>query len=102
MTLAELTAMKAWHVAHREGRPLEFHSCDAILTLWLIGWVGTPGCWLLSDGWTTLACASLVLVPETYLRWRTRLHQRGRLRCDWLDAVRGSAAASAEPPSHHA
>ncbi len=40
MTLNELQRIKQWHVHHRQDHPLEYHLWDAMLTLWLMGWVG--------------------------------------------------------------
>ena len=87
MTLQQLSAMKAWHVAHREGQPLEHHACDLVLTLWLVGLAGWPGAWLLDQPWAVLLCVLMWFEPDAYLRWRARLHQQGRLRCDWLHVV---------------
>ncbi len=87
MTLAQLAAMKAWMVAHKQRRPVEYHACDAVLTLWLMGWMGAPAFALLDEPWAVLGCVALFFAPGGYLRWRRRWHQAGRLRCDWLDAV---------------
>ena len=66
--LNELQRIKAWLVAHKPSHPLEYHSFDAVLTLWMMGWIG----WL------------PVLLFD---RWRARAHAAGRLRCDWLGAL---------------
>jgi len=87
MTLAQLTTMKGWMVAHRAGRPVEYHAWDAVLTLWLMGWMGAPACLLLDDPWAVLACVALFFTPRGYLRLRTALHRQRRLRCDWLEVV---------------
>jgi hypothetical protein len=87
MTLVQLTAMKAWMNAHRAGQPVEYHAWDAVLTLWLMGWMGLPACLLLDDPWAVMACVALFFMPPGYLRLRASLHRRHRLRCDWLDVV---------------
>lgn len=87
MTLAQLAAMKAWMTAHRARQPVEYHACDAVLTLWLMGWMGAPAFVLLDEPGAVLGCVALFFVPAGYLRWRRRLHAHGRLRCDWLDAA---------------
>jgi hypothetical protein len=87
MTIAQLTAMKAWMNAHRAGQPVEYHTCDAVLTLWLMGWMGAPAFLMLDDPWAVLACVALFFAPQSYLRLRARLHRTQRLRCDWLDVV---------------
>lgn len=94
MTLAQLTALKAWMNAHRAGHPVEYHACDAVLTVWLMGWLGAPAFIVLDDPWAVIACVAMFFAPRSYWRLRSRLHTRRRLRCDWLDAV-----ASAPPRS---
>lgn len=87
MTLAQLAAMKAWMTAHRARQPVEYHACDAVLTLWLMGWMGAPAFLMLDEPWAVLACVGLFFAPPGYLRLRRRLHGQQRLRCDWLEAV---------------
>jgi hypothetical protein len=87
MTFAQLIAMKAWLVAHRHQQPVEYHACDAVLTLWLMGWMGAPAMVVLDEPWGVFVCVALFFAPGRYLRLRRSLHRRGRLRCDWLDAV---------------
>lgn len=84
MTLNQLSAMRAWMVANRHGRPVENHAWDAVLTLWLMGWMGAPAFIVLDDLWAELACVALFFTPRIYLWLRHRLHQRRRVRCDWL------------------
>jgi hypothetical protein len=74
-------------VTHRRERPIEFHTWDAVLTLWLMGWLGVPAELLLWQVYGLAACAGLMLVPTGYVKLRRRLHASGRLRCDWLDAL---------------
>jgi hypothetical protein len=98
MTLAQLTAMKAWQVAHRAGHPVEYHACDAVLTLWLMGWTGAPAMVVLGQPWAVLACVALFFAPSRYLSLRRALHRRGQLRCDWLGALDGVPRPNAGPP----
>ncbi|MEP6876822.1 MAG: hypothetical protein ABI887_20875 [Burkholderiales bacterium] len=87
MRLQQFHALKEWH--HQHGRhPVEKNTWDAVLTVWLIGWVGAPTAFLLNAGWAELACVSLLFLPSAYVTLRRRLHQRGRLRCDWIGALR--------------
>jgi len=95
MKLNQLVAMKAWMVAHRRGQPVEYHAWDAVLTLWLMGWMGAPAFIVLDNLWAELACVSLFFVPHAYLRLRRRLHRRQRLRCDWLEVVQSPADRAA-------
>jgi hypothetical protein len=87
MNFTQLTAMRAWMLAHRATQPIEYHTWDAVLTLWLMGWMGAPAFVLLDEPWEVLACVALLFVPPGYLKLRQRLHHRDSLRCDWLDAV---------------
>jgi len=87
MTLHQLSVLKQWHVAHRRQQPVEFHMWDTMLTLWVMGWMGLPAAALLEQPLWLGACALLFFAPTLYVRARKRLHQRRRLRCDWLDSV---------------
>lgn len=88
MTLKQISVLKRWHVLHRRDRPVEFHAWDTVLTFWLIGWIGMPAELVLSQLYGLVACGVLLLSPGAYVALRRRLHRRGRLRCDWLEAAR--------------
>ncbi len=88
MTLHQMSSIKRWQVAHREASPLEYHAWDAVLTLWILGWVGMPPALMLHWSWLVALCVPLFFAPPAYVRLRRRLHQRGRLRCDWLTEAR--------------
>ena len=88
MTLDQLQALQQWHQHHQDERPMEGRLWSAVLMLWLLGWVGAPAAWLLEWDLATLAGGLLVFVPGRYVAWRERLHRRGRLRCDWIVALR--------------
>ena len=86
MTLAELQRIKQWHLAHRRDHPVEYQIWDAMLTVWLMGWVG----WLPAFTFDALWAAPLLVLgmsaPTLYVGWRMRAHRARRLRCDWLAA----------------
>lgn len=84
MTLDELQRIKQWHVAHREDHPVEYHLWDAVLTLWLVGWVGWIPAFAFEALWTAPLLALSMSAPTMYVTWRDRAHQARRLRCDWL------------------
>jgi len=88
MTLQQMTVLKRWHVLHRRHRPVEFHTWDTVLTLWMIGWLGIPAELILWQLYGLFACAALLFAPGAYVTLRRRLHRSGRLRCDWLEAAR--------------
>lgn len=94
MTLMQLSAIHHWLLDHKDARPLEFHTWDGVLTVWLMGWLGVPAELLLDEPWGVMACAMALLVPRSYVALRSRLHQRGTLRCDWLH-LRGSIGTRA-------
>ncbi|MES2936436.1 MAG: hypothetical protein V4864_02065 [Pseudomonadota bacterium] len=83
MTLTELHRIKLWHVAHRRERPLEYHLWDAMLTLWLMGWVGWLPAFAFDAVWATPLCLVGTLAPSLYVAWRMKAHRERRLRCDW-------------------
>ncbi len=88
MNLRQMSELKRWHVAHRDAAPLETHAWDAVLTLWLLGWMGPAPALLLGWVWLELLCVPMFFAPPLYVRLRAWLHARGALRCDWLAAAR--------------
>jgi len=86
MKLAELQRIKQWHVAHRAEHPLEHHCWDAVLTLWVMGWVGwLPAC-AFGAFWSMPLCLLAMATPRMYVAARLKAHRARRLRCDWLAA----------------
>lgn len=86
MTLRELQRIKQWHVSHRQERPVEYHLWDAMLTLWIMGWVGWLPTLAFSAWWAVPLCVVGSAAPTAYVAWRMRAHSRQRVRCDWLPA----------------
>ena len=89
MRLEDLQRIKSWHVAHRHTHPVEYQAWDAMLTLWLAGWVGWLPVYALGLLWALPLCVLAIAAPALYVAFRLRAHRRRRLRCDW------SAAAAA-------
>ncbi|MFZ3128272.1 MAG: hypothetical protein WA136_09675 [Rhodoferax sp.] len=83
--LSELHRIRRWHVEHAQDHPLEYQLWDAVLTSWLMGWVGWLPTWALDAWWAAVPCVLGMLAPGLYVGWRARAHVRHRLRCDWLD-----------------
>jgi len=88
MTLSQYQALKHWHTRHSREHPMEKNTWDAVLTLWMSGWVGGAVALVLGAPLAEIACVALVFLPGSYVAWRTRLHRAGRLRCDWISALR--------------
>lgn len=86
MTLDQFHSLKVWYSGHP--RPLEKNVWDAVLTVWMMGWVGVPTFLLLAQPVIVMACVLAIFVPAAYVSWRVRLHKAGRLRCDWITALR--------------
>jgi hypothetical protein len=84
MTLDELQRIKKWHVAHKGSHPIEYHLWDAMLTLWLMGWVGLLPAYAFHAFWTLPLCTVAMFAPTLYVQWRMRAHRLQKLRCDWL------------------
>ncbi len=84
MNLNELHRIKQWHVDHCADHPVECHLWDAMLTLWLMGWVG----WLPALAFDAVWAAPLLLAgmwaPACYVGWRLKAHRSQRMRCDWI------------------
>jgi len=86
MRLQEFHALKVWHRQHAR-HPVEKNVWDAVLTIWLLGWVGAPTAFLLHAGWAEAACLGVLFLPGLYVALRRRLHRSHRLRCDWISAL---------------
>jgi hypothetical protein len=74
-------------VAHRRSQPLEYHVWDAVLTAWLMGWIGLLPVYLFEALWALPLCIVGMTAPGLYVAWRSRLHRRHRVRCDWLGRI---------------
>ena len=74
MNLSELQRIKQWHVAHKQTHPLEYQTWDAMLTLWLIGWVGWLPAFALEQGW-------LMPLPSLRRQLRPRRAASRRTSC---------------------
>ena len=84
MDLDAMQRIKRWHVAHQREHPVEYQTWDAMLTLWMIGWVGWIPAFAFEALWAAPLLAFAMSAPAMYVAWRRRAHQRRRLRCDWL------------------
>ncbi len=87
LTLAELQRIKRWQVAHKNAHPLEYQAWDAVLTLWVMGWVGWLPALAVENPWACLLCLLGTVAPRLYVSWRAHAHRIGRLRCDWLEQL---------------
>ncbi|MFT3666490.1 hypothetical protein [Piscinibacter sp.] len=88
MSLDQFQQLRHWHLCHRRDHPMEGHIWTAVVTLWMVGWVGAPAAWLVHEDGAAAAVALFVFVPGLYVACRIRLHRRGRLRCDWINALK--------------
>jgi hypothetical protein len=85
MDLESLQRIKRWHVAHEKEHPVEYQAWDAMLTLWIIGWVGWIPAFTFDALWAAPLLATAMSAPTMYVFWRRRWHTQRRLRCDWVD-----------------
>jgi hypothetical protein len=81
--LDELTRIKTWLRAHRHDQAVEYQAMDAVLFVWLMGWVGALPAMLLGAWWLLPLCAVCAYTPTAYVQWRLRCHTEGQLRCEW-------------------
>lgn len=86
LSLDELQRIKRWHTEHRSEHPVEYHLLDAVLTLWLMGWVGLLPALVSGHVVLMSVCLLGMSLPGLYVRWRGRAHARQSVRCDWLQA----------------
>jgi hypothetical protein len=87
MTLQQFHSVKSWHSDHQD-HPTERNVWDVVLTLWMVGWIGGAASVLLLQPWAWVGCFALLFLPRAYVALRRRLHRLGRLRCDWITAIR--------------
>ena len=88
VTLAQMQRLKNWHAAQQGGCLFETAVWEAVLTVWLMGWIGWLPAFAFDAPWAYPLCILAMFAPTLYVDWRLRLHETRRLRCDWLDAVR--------------
>jgi hypothetical protein len=84
MDLDTLQRIKRWHVSHQSDHPVEYHTWDVMLTVWLVGWVGWIPAFTFDALWLAPFLVLAMAAPTLYVHWRARAHQKRRLRCDWL------------------
>ncbi len=80
---SELHRIRRWHVEHEQDHPLEYQLWDAVITCWLMGWVGWLPTFALDAWWASGPCLIGMMLPSLYVSWRTRAHATNRLRCEW-------------------
>ena len=87
ITLAHMQRLKNWHAAQREGCPVEKAVWDAVVMLWLMGWIGWIPAFAFEAPWVFPLCLLGIFAPQLYVDFRSRIHRMHRLRCDWLDLL---------------
>jgi hypothetical protein len=84
MDLDTLQRIKRWHVLHQRDHPVEYRLWDAVLTLWLAGWVGWIPAFALDALWAVPLLVAAMWAPTLYVAARVKAHRARRLRCDWI------------------
>ena len=84
VTLAQLQQIKVWREDHRVSHPQERRLWEAVLTLWMMGWMGWLPAWGCDAPWAYPLCLLGILSPSLYVYCRLNAHVAGQLRCDWL------------------
>jgi len=87
LTLMQMKKLKDWHTAQRGAHALEHEVWNAVLTVWLMGWIGSLPALAFDSAWALPLCLLGVMAPQLYVHGRARAHESGRLRCDWLALV---------------
>lgn len=85
--LARLQRIKNWHSAHPHVHPVERQVWDAVMTLWVMGWLAWLPAWIFGAIWIYPLCAIGLLAPKIYIRLRIVAQRGGRLRCEWLQLL---------------
>ena len=52
MTLDQFQSLRMWHLRHWQQHPVEKHTWEGVLTLWMSGWVGGPAALVLDLPWS--------------------------------------------------
>ena len=87
ITLTQMQRVKNWHAAQRGARPVEKEVWEAVLTIWLMGWIGWLPAFAFDAQWAYPLCVLGMFAPGLYVYCRARAHERRYVRCDWLDLV---------------
>lgn len=87
ITLAQMQRIKRWREAHHASHPMERRTWEAVLTLWMMGWIGWLPAFEVEAWWAFPLCLLGILAPSLYVYFRTQAHASQRLRCDWLDVL---------------
>ena len=88
ITLAQMERLKNWHITQRGKHPAERQAWEAVLTLWVMGWMGWLPAYAFDAPWAYPLCLLGTLAPRLYVGWRARAEAAQHLRCDWLDLLR--------------
>ena len=87
VSLRQMQLVRRYLLLQRAAHPLEYGLWDAVLTAWIMGWTGWLPAFALDALWAIPLCVLGMLAPRLYVAARTRAHDGGRLRCDWLDQL---------------
>jgi len=87
ITLAQFKRLKDWREAQRGAHPMECQVWEAVLTAWMMGWIGWLPAYVFEAPWAYPLCVLGTLAPRLYVYTRARAHFARRLRCDWLELV---------------
>ena len=84
ITLAQMQRIKQWREARHASHPLERRLWEAVLTLWMMGWVGWLPAYEAEAWWGFPLCLLGIFSPRLYVYLRAQAHASESLRCDWL------------------
>ena len=84
LSLVTFQRIRDWHVTEHAGHPMEHRVWEAVMTLWIMAWIGWLPAYTFEATWAYPLCLLGVLAPRLYIALRAHAHHSGRLRCDWL------------------
>lgn len=84
LSLAQLQRVKNWHATEHATHPAEHRVWEAVMTLWVMAWIGWLPAYTFEAAWAYPLCLLGVMMPRLYIGLRTHAHHSGRLKCDWL------------------
>jgi DNA-binding transcriptional LysR family regulator len=74
ITLAQFKRLKEWRELQRAAHPVECQIWEAVLTAWMMGWIGWLPAYVFEAPWAYPLCVLGLLAPRMYVYARARAH----------------------------
>ena len=84
LALSQLLLINQWHKSYADAHPVECQVWDAVLTVWVMGWIAWLPALIFDTVWVYPLCLLGLMAPKMYVRLRGTAQRCGALRCEWL------------------